>query len=140
MGDISFGEYNNELWWFKRGTAGVTFKGFRCGNINMAGHLNLLGDSNLCNFSLSNTDKRWILRKAIVGWETIMSVGGAGEDWVDIPRAGDITMLDDKFIDCLSGNFLIPSWTVAADVLHNCRYRASTDAFEIYDGAAWQAH
>ena len=46
----------------------------------------------------------------------------------------------DVFCDCLGGALRLPSTSPTVATAGAVRYDAATDTFEIYDGAAWQAH
>ena len=59
--------------------------------------------------------------------------------FVDIPSAGDITMLSGKVLNNLAGVFRLPNSAPASPSANDCYFNASTNTLYIYNGTAWKS-
>lgn len=69
-----------------------------------------------------------------------VQVGKIDDDFWTLDRAGNITLLSNKILDVINGVLRFPDTRPAVPTAGDVRYDAATDTFEIYDGAAWNAH
>jgi len=68
------------------------------------------------------------------------SVARAINDYFDIMRAGDITLLSNKLLNAVAGALRLPNTRPSTPQAGDTRYDPTTDTFEIYDGAVWRPH
>ena len=92
VGGIRIWVYNGEVWW----TSSVNpdaLAGFRCAYISLNNRMTIIGSVRV---DIEDPTWNWYCRSMdAVGWQTVFNIT-AGR--MDIPRAGDITFLDDKFL------------------------------------------
>ena len=61
------------------------------------------------------------------------------EGFMDVSRAGDITMLSGKVLNNLAGVFRLPNSASASPSTNDCYFNASTNTLYVYNGTAWKS-
>lgn len=126
--------------WYLRNRAKTTWQNLSMGGLAVSS-LNAVGTTLYINAPLGNNQiSYW--RAGLNGVATTCAKLNSHitAPNFEINRAGDITLLSGKSLNCLNGILRLPDSQPAGPSAGDCRYDAATDTFEIYDGAAWNAH